>query len=64
MIDEDIVVIGEVGFIGEVRVVSFIEKRIVECKKFGFKKIVVFRSNYDVVKEIKGIEIWLVDNLR
>ncbi|HEL5024376.1 TPA: DNA repair protein RadA [Clostridioides difficile] len=57
-IDEDIAVTGEV------RAVSFIEKRIAECKKLGFKKIVVPRSNYDVVKETKGIEIWPVDNLR
>lgn len=63
-IDEDIAVTGEVGLTGEVRAVSFIEKRITECKKLGFKKIVVPRSNYDVVKETKGIEIWPVDNLR
>ncbi|HIF5007656.1 TPA: DNA repair protein RadA [Clostridioides difficile] len=63
-IDEDIAVTGEVGLTGEVRAVSFIEKRIAECKKLGFKKIVVPRSNYDVVKETKGIEIWPVDNLR
>ena len=63
-IDEDIAVTGEVGLTGEVRAVSFIEKRIAEWKKLGFKKIVVPRSNYDVVKETKGIEIWPVDNLR
>ncbi|HBG2117614.1 DNA repair protein RadA [Clostridioides difficile] len=63
-IDEDIAVTGEVGLTGEVRAVSFIEKRIAECKKLGLKKIVVPRSNYDVVKETKGIEIWPVDNLR
>lgn len=63
-IDEDIAVTGEVGLTGEVRSVSFIEKRIAECKKLGFKKIVVPRSNYDVVKDTKGIEIWPVDNLR
>ncbi|HBN6077842.1 DNA repair protein RadA [Clostridioides difficile] len=63
-IDEDIAVTGEVGLTGEVRAVSFIEKRIAECKKLGFKKIVVPRSNYDVIKDTKGIEIWPVDNLR
>ncbi|MCC0648269.1 DNA repair protein RadA [Clostridioides sp. ZZV15-6598] len=63
-IDEDIAVTGEVGLTGEVRSVSFIEKRIAECKKLGFKKIVVPRSNYEVVKDTKGIEIWPVDNLR
>nr|UWI50220.1 DNA repair protein RadA [Clostridioides difficile] len=63
-IDEDIAVTGEVGLTGEVRSVSFIEKRIAECKKLGFKKMVVPRSNYDVIKDTKGIEIWPVDNLR
>ena len=49
---------------GEVRAVSFIEKRIAECKKLGFTKIVIPRNNYEVVKDTKGIEIWPVDNLR
>ena len=43
---------------------SFIEKRIAECKKLGFTKIVIPRNNYEVVKDTKGIEIWPVDNLR
>lgn len=63
-VDEHIAVTGEVGLTGEIRAVSFIEKRISECKKLGFKKIVIPRSNYDVVKDTKGIEIWPVDNLR
>ena len=63
-IDETIAVTGEVGLTGEIRAVSFIEKRIAECKKLGFKKIVVPRNNYDTVKDTKGIDIWPVDNLR
>lgn len=63
-IDGDIVVTGEVGLTGEVRAVSYIEKRIAECKKLGFKKIVIPKNNYDIVKDIKGIEIIPVDNLR
>lgn len=63
-VSEDIVVTGEVGLTGEVRAVSFIEKRIAECKKLGFKKIVIPRNNYDAVKEITGIDIIPVDNLR
>ena len=63
-VSEDVVVTGEVGLTGEVRAVSFIEKRIAECKKLGFKKMVIPRNNYDAVKEIKGIDIIPVDNLR
>ena len=63
-IASDIVVTGEVGLTGEIRAVSYIEKRIAECKKLGFKKIVIPRNNYEVVKDVKGIEIIPVDNLR
>ena len=63
-IPEDVVVTGEVGLTGEVRAVSFIEKRIAECKKLGFKKVVIPRNNYDAVKDVKGIDIIPVDNLR
>lgn len=63
-VSEDVVVTGEVGLTGEVRAVSFIEKRIAECKKLGFKKIVIPRNNYDTVKDIQGIDIIPIDNLR
>ena len=63
-VDETIVVTGEVGLTGEIRAVSFIEKRISECRKLGFTKMVIPRSNYEVVKDVKGIEILPVDNLR
>ena len=63
-IASDIVVTGEVGLTGEIRAVSYIEKRISECKKLGFKKIVIPKNNYEVVKDVKGIEIIPVDNLR
>jgi DNA repair protein RadA/Sms len=63
-VSEHVVVTGEVGLTGEVRAASFIEKRIAECKKLGFKKIVIPKNNYDAVKDIKGIDIIPVDNLR
>lgn len=63
-IDGDVVVTGEVGLTGEIRAVSYIEKRIAECKKLGFKKIVIPKNNYASVKDTKGIEIIPVDNLR
>ena len=63
-IDEKTVVIGEVGLTGEVRAVSFIDKRIMECKKLGFKKIVIPKSNYKLLDEIKGVNIYPVENVR
>ncbi|TQQ84262.1 DNA repair protein RadA [Peptacetobacter hominis] len=63
-IKEDVAVTGEVGLTGEVRGVSFIDKRIAECKKLGFRKIIIPKTNYDAVKDTKGIEIWPVENVR
>jgi DNA repair protein RadA/Sms len=63
-IDEKTVVIGEVGLTGEVRAVSFIDKRIIECKKLGFKKIIIPKSNYNSLEDIKGVNIWPVENVR
>ncbi|HSQ33397.1 MAG TPA: DNA repair protein RadA, partial [Peptostreptococcaceae bacterium] len=63
-IDEKTVVIGEVGLTGEVRAVSFIDKRIMECKKLGFKKIIIPKSNYKSLEDIKGVNIWPVENVR
>ena len=64
-IDEKLAITGEVGLTGEIRAVSFIEKRIAECKKLGFTKMVIPKSNYDAIKDnIKGIEIYPVDSVR
>lgn len=63
-IDGNVAITGEVGLTGEIRAVSFIEKRIAECKKLGFTKIIIPRSNYEAVKDIKGIDICPVDSVR
>lgn len=63
-ISGEVAVTGEVGLTGEVRGVSYIEKRISECRKLGFKKIIIPKSNYEAVKDVKGIEIWPVENVR
>ncbi|MDR1773867.1 MAG: DNA repair protein RadA [Clostridioides sp.] len=63
-INESLAVTGEIGLSGEIRSVSFIEKRISECKKLGFKAIIIPKSNFDVIKDIKGIKIIPVTNIR
>ena len=63
-IDGNVAITGEVGLTGEIRAVSFIEKRIAECKKLGFTKMVIPKSNYEAVKDIKDIEICPVDSVR
>lgn len=64
-IDASVAVTGEIGLTGEIRTVSFIEKRIMECEKLGFTKMIVPRGNYsDKFKDDYNIKIIPVYNLR
>lgn len=63
-ISEKTVVIGEVGLTGEVRGVSFLEKRLLEAKKLGFEKAIIPKSNLKNVKDIKELKIYGVDNVK
>ncbi len=56
VIDNQTCIIGEVGLTGEVRSVSYIERRISECKKLGFKKCIIPKTNAKDIK-ISGIDI-------
>lgn len=49
-LDPASVYIGEVGLVGEVRSVPFIEQRVKEAVKFGYAKIYVPKSNLKVLK--------------
>ncbi len=64
IIDHDTIVFGEVGLTGEVRAVSYIEKRINEAKKLGLKKCFVPAANMKSVKNIKGMEIISINTVR
>ncbi len=44
-VDKYTAVFGEVGLTGEVRAVSYSEKRVAECVKMGFKKVLVPAKN-------------------
>ncbi|MBQ4052267.1 MAG: DNA repair protein RadA [Clostridia bacterium] len=52
----DLAVVGEIGLSGEVRAVSFLEKRIKEAQKLGFTRIMVPSRN-KLAHPIEGIEI-------
>jgi DNA repair protein RadA/Sms len=45
-IDSKTVVMGEVGLAGELRTISFIEKRIIEASKLGFQTAVIPKANF------------------
>ena len=63
-INEKTVAIGEVGLTGEIRGVSFIEKRIAECKKLGFNRIIIPKSNVKGLENMDDIKIIGVENIR
>lgn len=52
-IDKDTAVFGEVGLTGEVRGVTFAEKRVNECVKMGFKRVVFPAKNFKSVKKFE-----------
>lgn len=62
LIDNNTVVIGEVGLGGEVRSVSNIDKRIREAEKLGFEKVILPKSNLNGLKS-KSIKIVGVSNI-
>ena len=43
--DMQTAIVGELGLSGEIRAVNHIEKRIIEAKKLGFKRIIIPESN-------------------
>jgi DNA repair protein RadA/Sms len=62
-IDGNTVIIGEVGLAGEVRAVNFVEKRINEAAKLGFKRCIIPENNLSRINEKSYIEIIGVSNV-
>ncbi len=58
----DLIAVGEIGLSGEIRAVSFLEKRIQEAKKLGFKKIMVPSRNR-LNQSFDGIEVIKVSSV-
>ena len=56
-IDKGTVIMGEVGLTGEVRRINFIEKRLKEVEKLGFKKAIIPESNKKGLKENFKLDI-------
>ncbi len=63
-IDNGILAIGEVGLSGEVRAVSQIQTRVQEARKLGFTTCIIPRVCLESVKEVKGIRVIGVENVR
>lgn len=57
-IDKFTAAFGEVGLTGEVRAVSYAEKRVAECVKMGFKKVLVPAKNMkSMTKYVDKIDV-------
>lgn len=50
-VKKDLTAFGEVGLTGEIRAVSFSEKRVQNAIKLGFKTVILPKRNYDSVKK-------------
>lgn len=61
VIEEGLVIFGEVGLTGEVRAVSHVEQRINEAIKLGFKKCIIPKGNAD--QTVSGITTIVVENV-
>ena len=63
-IDADMLIRGEIGLSGEIRGISFAERRIQEALKLGFKKVVLPKSNMKNFKPSKEIEYIPVESIQ
>jgi len=63
VIDNQTIIIGEVGLGGEIRSVGHIEKRIQEAEKLGFNSAIIPSSNKKEIKSTSKISIKTFDNL-
>jgi len=63
-LEKTVTAFGEIGLTGEVRAVSFAEKRVLNAIKLGFKKVIIPKRNYDAVKKYSDkIEIISVSHV-
>ena len=63
-LDDGIVAIGEVGLTGETRSVSFLDSRIAEAEKMGFKTCIIPYINSKKLRKFEKIEVVPVRNIR
>lgn len=62
-IDSKTLIFGEIGLAGEMRAVSFCEKRVIEALKLGFETVILPKDNLKEVLSISGIKVQGVSNV-
>ncbi len=62
-IASNMLIFGEIGLSGEIRAVSFCEKRVNEAIKLGFETVILPKDNMKELEQIKGIKLLPVKNV-
>lgn len=63
-LESDMLFLGELGLSGEIRTISFADRRIQEAVKLGFKKVVIPKSNMKNFKQNGPIEFIPVETIQ
>ena len=63
-IEPDMMIVGEIGLGGEIRTISFADRRIQEAAKLGFKKIVLPKTNMKNFKSNGELEFIPVETIQ
>lgn len=64
VIDKETIILGEVGLTGEVRAISYADRRINEAKKMGFTHAIVPKGNMQSLENITDMDIIPVSGVR
>jgi DNA repair protein RadA/Sms len=63
IINNQTVIIGEVGLGGEIRSIGQLDKRIQEAEKLGFQEVVIPRNNFKLLRQSPKIKVTPVEYL-
>jgi DNA repair protein RadA/Sms len=63
-LESDMLILGELGLSGEIRTISFADRRIQEAVKLGFKKVVIPKNNMKNFKQNGAIEYIPVETIQ
>lgn len=54
---QDVAAMGEVGLLGEVRPIPFLERRLAECARLGFEQVICPKSRSGKIQVPKGMKL-------
>ena len=63
-VDSELVAIGEVGLTGEIRSVSYMNQRLAEVARLGFKRCIIPKNNAEKLEIPRSLTVYRVKNLR